>query len=205
VTSTKKYGSRSDYARHRGVDKSTVTRWGKSDRLAFTSDGLVDFERSDALLAATLDPMRGHGLAIAAAADDFSNARHTNTRTDLLSPADVPEGFQTFVHSRALKEAELAKLAKMRREEQEGILIRRDQVKRDAEAIANIIKRGLEGIPSRVSPVLNAESDPGKRELLLEKEVNQILCEFSEAVARMQLRGDAPDLPASDKQKTDGE
>ena len=39
-------GSQADFARAQGWEKSYVTKLKKEGRLAFTSDGLVDFEAS---------------------------------------------------------------------------------------------------------------------------------------------------------------
>ncbi|MGH8248844.1 MAG: hypothetical protein ACREUU_20745 [Gammaproteobacteria bacterium] len=40
-----------EYARHAGVDRSTVTRWRQKGSLVQTPDGLVDVVASDALRA----------------------------------------------------------------------------------------------------------------------------------------------------------
>ncbi|MFO0325708.1 MAG: hypothetical protein ACK50D_12015, partial [Burkholderiales bacterium] len=87
-------------------------------------------------------------------------------------PADPAGGsdYSDFNKARALKEAELAKLAKIKREEQEGLLIRRDDVRKDIETLAVIVSKGLTGIPARVMPLINGEADPGKREALLEEQ-----------------------------------
>lgn len=55
---TKQLLRKVDYAKHRGVNPSTVTRWIESGRLVL--DGKrVDVVASDAMLAAVLDPARG--------------------------------------------------------------------------------------------------------------------------------------------------
>lgn len=200
-------GTRAEFAAHRKVHKSTVTRWDKAKKLVWTVDRQIDFEKSAALIGETADPAR-HGVvlrhererrdkAIESAlfgSDETSEqiplAALVNAPTDPGAAADsmrLPDAgdsadttYKEFNRARANKEAELAKLAKMKREEQEGQLIRRDLVQRDIESLAAVVSKGLNGIPARVMPLLNAEPDPGKREHLLEREIAKVLSEFAD-------------------------
>lgn len=188
------FGTRAEFAARINRNKSTITRLAQADRLVFSPDGLIDFEASLDKIAATADPSK---LGVV--------KRHARERGDQAierelfapvkptgaTPAPPPEApagpndeessYARFNEARALKEAELATLAKYKREEQEGQLIRRDVVKRDIETLAAIVSKGITSIPARIMPLINAEADAGKREQILESQLRAVLAEFADA------------------------
>lgn len=185
-------GTRAEFAAHMNRNKSTVTRWDQAGKLAFTQDGLVDFEKSTALIANAADPAK-HGVTLRHARERgerlieqelFVPVKPSGTSAAADPEPTSPEGdtsYARFNESRALKEGELAKLAKIKREEQEALLIRRSDVKRDVESLAMMVSKGLTGIPARVMPLINGEADAGKREQILENEIRKVLAEFADA------------------------
>lgn len=198
-------GTRAEFAAHKRVNKSTVTRWDQAGKIVWTDDGQIDFEKSLALIEQTGDPAKlGVKLRHQRERDDKAIGAELDgdsAVTEEPAPAATrPSGaaastgdseprsndYSDFNRARALKEAELAKLAKIKREEQEGLLIRRDDVKRDIEALAVIVSKGLTGIPARVMPLINGEADPGKREALLEEQIRHVLNEFADAALTLQ-------------------
>jgi hypothetical protein len=65
----------------------------------------------------------------------------------------------TFAQSRAIKEAYLARLAKLEYEEKSAVLVKADAVKKEAFRVARMVRDGLLNIPDRVSAELAADSD----------------------------------------------
>ena len=182
-------GTRAEFAAHRGVDKSTVTRWDQKGKLVWTEDRHIDFEASAALIEKTADPTM-HGVTVHHAKQRVVKAIESalNESELPLAPSGIPAPqvpgasdatYSDFNRARADKEAELALIARMNREEKAGLLIRKDDVQRDIESLATVVSKGLTGIPARVMPLLNGEPDPGRREALLEEQIRVVLNEFA--------------------------
>lgn len=83
-----------------------------------------------------------------------------------LAPADdeprpTPGGAAaTFAQSRAIKEAYLARLAKLEFEEKSGVLVKADAVKNEAFKVARLVRDAMLNIPDRVSSELAADTEP---------------------------------------------
>ena len=65
----------------------------------------------------------------------------------------------TFQQARTLREAYMARLAKLEYEEKTGSLIRADAVKNEAFRIARVVRDGILNIPDRIAGDLAAETD----------------------------------------------
>lgn len=65
----------------------------------------------------------------------------------------------TFAQSRAIKEAYLARLAKLEFEEKSAALVKADAVKNEAFKVARLVRDALLNIPDRVSADLAADAD----------------------------------------------
>lgn len=75
-------------------------------------------------------------------------------------PRQTPGGAAaTFAQSRAIKEAYLARLAKLEFEEKSGVLVKADAVKNEAFKVARLVRDAMLNIPDRVSSELAADSD----------------------------------------------
>jgi hypothetical protein len=201
-------GTRAEFAAHRGVHKSTVSRWEKAGRMAFDADGKVDFEKSIELIDQSADPAK-QGVVIRHARERenkvievalFASEKAPPPEARQTPPggSELPGGaggnadstYAEFNRARADKESELAKLAKIKREEQESLLIRREKVKRDIESLAAVVSKGLGGISARVMPLINGEPDAAKRELILEEEVRKVLTDFANAAVTLDDAGE---------------
>jgi hypothetical protein len=76
-------------------------------------------------------------------------------------PRPTPSGAAaTFAQSRAIKEAYLARLAKLEFEEKSGVLVKADAVKNEAFKVARLVRDAMLNIPDRVSSELAADADP---------------------------------------------
>lgn len=82
---------------------------------------------------------------------------------------------QTFAQSRAVKEAYLARLAKLEFEEKSGKLINADGMKNEAFKMARIVRDSILNIPDRISAELAAETEPFKVHKLLSDELRKAL------------------------------
>jgi hypothetical protein len=176
--------------------------------MAFDADGKVDFEKSIEMIDQSADPAK-QGVVIrhARARENkvIEVALFASEKTPPPEARQTPPGgseppgvaggnadstYAEFNRARADKESELAKLAKIKREEQESLLIRREKVKRDIESLAAVVSKGLGGISARVMPLINGEPDAAKRELILETEVRKVLTEFADAAVTLDDAGE---------------
>ena len=199
---------RAEYARRRGWNKSTATRYAQAGKLVLTDDGLVDVEASDRLIESLADPAKT-GVAERHARERADKVINGQLAIDVqpkkptvTAPAGAAgaHGYAAgvsgdaapassdraeFLAAQAAKERELANLARIKREELEGVLVRKDDVKRFQENIATIVSKGLTGMTPRVMPLINGEPDPAAREQILEREISAVLTEFADAALAM--------------------
>lgn len=82
---------------------------------------------------------------------------------------------QTFAQSRAVKEAYLARLAKLEFEEKSGRLVNADGMKNEAFKLARIVRDAILNIPDRISAELAAETEPFKVHTRLTEELRVAL------------------------------
>ena len=76
---------------------------------------------------------------------------------------------------KTLREAEEARMARLKREEMEGQLIRLEAVRSVAASTLAATREALLQIPARLSTVLAAESSPARVHELLQQELHQAL------------------------------
>jgi len=145
------------YARHRGISLAAVQKAIKAGRIRPTPDGKIDVEQAD---------------------QDWE--RNTNYGP---SPAtgDVPVSGPSYAQSRAIREAYLARLAKIEYEERLGKLISRDEVQVAAFNKFRMFRDGMLNIPDRVAAMLAAEGDPRKVHEILTAEIRKALNEFADS------------------------
>jgi hypothetical protein len=138
------------YAKHRGVSHTAVEKAIQQGRIRTTASGLIDAEQAD---------------------QDWSRNTASNRE-----PGTAP----SYSQSRAIREAYLARLAKLDYEERSGKLV-------DAEEVASAIttmtmgtRDGLLAIPSRIAPILAAETDEHQVYQILDEEIRRTLGSLSE-------------------------
>lgn len=81
--------TQAEFARQKGVNRSTVNRWIERKRLTLTPDGLVDVAAAERSLTLTASPYAHHE---ARAAQTGGNATVAPTATHDNSPATSPQG-----------------------------------------------------------------------------------------------------------------
>jgi len=185
--------TQTEYARIRGVTKGRVSQWKAAGMLVFLGDGSVDVAGSNAKLAGVLDVakraayQRAEMMAGAVAPDQLQIEVPFPPQAPPVPSAGSTQSDATvgaYNAARAAKEQELALVAKLNREEREGLLVRRSEVDSAAAAIARILQQGLESLPGRLAPKLAAESDAVAVESILRREIRQLRMDLAKQVAR---------------------
>ena len=110
----------------------------------------------------------------------------TSARMDEQQPAGgdaMPKTGPAYAQSRAIREAYMARLAKLDFEERSGRLIEVDKVKAAAFKVARTVRDGLLNMPDRVAHELAHEADPSAVHQRLSAEIRSILEALADNVA----------------------
>jgi hypothetical protein len=136
------------YAKHRGCSHTAVEKAIQQGRIRTTASGLINPEEADR---------------------DWS--RNTAAKREPTQPSITAGGgsVPSYSQSRAIREAYLARLAKLDYEKRSGKLVDAEEVARAITTLAMGTRDGLLAIPTRIAPILAAETD--------ERQVYQILDE----------------------------
>ena len=103
-------------------------------------------------------------------------------------PLDPPEDFDTGEdHDAARTRLRIseANLSEMKEAEERGVLIRIDAVKSALSVAMATVREALLQIPSRLAPLLAADTDPASVQTLLHSEIHQALEHLSGASERL--------------------
>jgi len=163
---------------------NAVSYWHKQKelgRLVMVDVGgkqMVDVEASEARLASTADPAKAHMQEV----NDRQRAMHRGT----ITPPPLPHGDSyrsnttdsknaTYMQAKTAREVYEAKNAQLEYEERTGKLVKVDAVKRTWTDMVSSMRDSLLQIPSRIGPVVAAQTDPALVIATLEAEVRQVL------------------------------
>lgn len=151
--------TQAEYARHRGVDPTTVRDAIRAGRITLI-DGKVDPVAADAQWA------RNTRVRV--------NSRQRPT--DAPPPAaDAQQPQETYEAARRRRELAEARLAELKLAEQQGDLVRVAAVRTQVAKLAAGLREGLMQIPARLAPVLAAETDAALVHDHLLAELRQVL------------------------------
>ena len=167
--------SKAAFARLKGWNRSTVTRFARDGKIVLTPAGLVDVAASEERLQLARSP-RGDG----------TRARHQHERkagrTSGLRKGervDSHDGsWQRLQQSRAQTEAHRAALLRLELDVREGQLVDADAVRRQAEAAGRSFQAAVENLEHRLDALLVAEPDAGRRAELWHRERVAILADL---------------------------
>lgn len=163
--------TQAEFAKLLGKDKSYVTRLKQAGRLVMTADGLVDVEKSQALIAATSDPSRN-----APASLPVSDQQHTaNNETH------IGDSYQT---SKAVNEKYKALTAKLEYERASGKLVEAEAVRLFAADLGATFRGALEILPDRISAELVPLSDIDAIRAVLVEAFEQVLLDLSQKIEK---------------------
>ena len=158
-----------EYARRRGVSKEAVSLAVKHGRLKNS------VSRDD----------KGNPKIAPALADQEWEANTDKRRgwyaiQNSKANAEASEKVSgTLSQSRAVREAYLARLAKLDFEERSGELIRVESVRSALASLVSSTREAILQVPARVAPVLAVENDPARLHDVLMEELQQALSQLA--------------------------
>lgn len=154
----------SAYARSRGLSRATVLRAIEGGRITVLEGGLLDPVEADREWAANTDPQKGGGGSRAKRQGTSIGAR----RRGGPAPVKAPVG-PTFNSVRTKHEQLRLELAQMDADERRGILVRADEVARQAFESAQRVKEAVLRVPAQLAAQMAATGDVGEcRRLMAE-------------------------------------
>ena len=180
--------TQAEFSRRMRVNRSTVSRWKRDQRLELTEDGRIDVQASLRKLTAT----EGVLPANIARREQLAEQRAAPAAPS-APPAskDEPEIEGMEAIGIATKRAALRKLqaeadrAQMERDVQRGNLIERRDVAKDlADAVA-VILNAAETLPDRLAPVLTGVAEQSTVRAILRDEVEQFLATVAERLGQV--------------------
>lgn len=171
-------------AREFSVSRQAIHKHVQDGTLTLDDDGKIDLDQARAALQ-TLHPgsktVQALAGAPAPAAAPGAEATHVVIPAQATSFLAADEnGLPTNYHiARTLREAEEARIARLRREEMEGQLIRLEAVRSVAASTLAATREALLQLPARLSTVLAAETAPARVHDLLQQEIHQALSQLT--------------------------
>ncbi|AZE46986.1 hypothetical protein C4K04_1294 [Pseudomonas chlororaphis] len=156
--------TKSEFAARHGWSKSYVSKLAKQDRLVLTTDGKVDVEATEALLAESADPSKA---AVAARHEENRIERDVRSQlqpggdTPAVQPLEpVPGGGHNFQRSKAHREFYLAQLAEAEFHKVQGNLVERQAVEDAAFAAGRMLRDQMFGLAPQLAAEVAGMSDP---------------------------------------------
>jgi hypothetical protein len=189
----------SEYAAHRKVAPQTVTAYastGKITRAIYKNEHgkvMINSEIADELLDAILDPakkqgaeararnreLRAQGLPIPGGRPNKEYATEESSSAQ-QSGSKVP----SYMESKSIKEAFLARITQLEYDEMRGKLISAEKVRTDAFVLGRTLRDAIMAVPDRISAQLASESDQHAVHRILLTELTLALEELVSAQKR---------------------
>ena len=163
--------TQAEFARRLGVSRQYVNRLVRMGKLELEGKKL-DAAKSIAVLERLRDPARKRKADQEQPVDELG--------PDLEEEPDQP----TFAEAKTMKEVYLARMARLKYEEEAGKLVPKADVESRAADIGMVVKQNLLSIPSRMMDELAIESDPREINAILERELRQVLEQLAEELRR---------------------
>jgi len=149
--------SKAEYARAKGVNRATITRWAQAGRLVLDGHSQVLVDESEARLAETADPTkegvvrrheveRGQSVLALTAADPDLPPRK----------GEKHESYGKRIVESTRREAANADIAEMERDRQRGVLTDVEGVKRAQADFSTMVRQTLERVPVELRQHLTA-------------------------------------------------
>jgi transcriptional regulator with XRE-family HTH domain len=164
--------SQAELARRLGVSRQYVNRLVRSGKLELEGKK-IDAAKAVAALRQVRDPARKY---------------KTDEPADLDQPAPQPEPAAkrqpTFAEAKTMKEVYLARMARLKYEEEAGKLVPKADVEARAADIGMVVKQNILSIPSRLMDQLADETDPREINAILEAELRRALEQLAQELRR---------------------
>lgn len=175
TTSTPTLVNQTQFAALIGKHKSYVTNLKKAERLVMTAEGLVDVEKSKAMIAATSDPSRNAAV----------EARANETMHGEQRAAPAPDGISnSYQIARGVNEKYKALTAKAEYEQLIGKLVDADEARLFAADLAASFRGALEILPDRLSPELVPLKETEAVRAVLVESFEQVLNDLADKIRR---------------------
>ncbi len=167
-----------EFARLKGVNRSTVTKWRQKGRIRVGADGKLDPDEAERELAASASPLPHHlTRTLSAEAGRSPDAGE-------IPGEDVALRLKMAMVREREAKAELAEMENLKRA---GELVWRKDVERVLQDVATTWRTLLEAFPARIATELaGCGSDAAAIHHLLEGAVRDLLEEMSDHAARRQ-------------------
>lgn len=169
--------SKAAFARRKGWNRSTATRYAAAGKLVVTEAGLVDVEASEQLLAVAADPNK-EGVRQRHERGRRDRGQASTTRAD---PNDSV--YQLLTKHRAAAEEHRAELLRLELEEKEGRLADTDAMRRRAFQVARAGRDAIMNLRYRIDSLLAGETDQGKRAEIWDRETRAVCEELARGIA----------------------
>jgi hypothetical protein len=182
--------TQAEYAKHRGCSAVAVHKAVKAGRISLI-DGKIDPAVADIQWKNNTRSriMTGRVAASEPAAPELPLAAEPADGEPAEPGGDgggVEDGRGSldpqYEKSRSSREEAENRRAWLRLQEEEGQLVRIDQVRAELAAKLAPVREGLLQIPARLAPLLAPQSDPGRIQTLLEVEIHQVLAPLSKSI-----------------------
>jgi len=172
LTSDRELVTQAELARRLDVSRQYVNRLVRMGKLELEGKKL-DVAKSIAVMEQLRDPARKRK------SDDQADP-------DQAAPQSGPEAKRqpTFAEAKTMKEVYLARMARLKYEEEAGKLVPKADVESRAADIGMVVKQNLLSIPSRMMDELAIESDPREINAILERELRQVLEQLAQEILR---------------------
>ena len=176
--------TQAEYSRHRECSREAVRKAVDSGRIkTFGPDKLIDAELADAQWARnTRARVRGNDVEPIAPAMASAGRVGGDDFRDMIRANEVG-GSTSYEEARRRRETAEANIAEIKQAEREGQVIRADAVRAAWAAKITGARDALLQIPSRIAPVLAAETDLVRVTALLEDELRRALSDLSAEAA----------------------
>ena len=186
--------SQAEFAELKGWHRSRVSQLKKlkPSPIVFTESGLVDVDKTEEQLAKFQQAdkqgvrerhqrdraLKSHEVEVLPASGMASQSPPADASG---KKADAPrdDSFARFNAARAQREEENLALARMAREEREGLLVRKDDVLAAAGDIGQLLIQRLESLSVKVAPGLAAETDPVACQAIIDQHVRQLRADLA--------------------------
>ena len=187
--------TRAEFARHMGVNRSTVTRWIESGRIQPNAEGNIDLEAAEALLPKTASPLPHHmarseqiaeqkALDLSHPSATPATGRNDNDNSGATMGNDERSSLR-LKNARVAREEAEADIAAMRRDEQARLLVKRADAEFVMADFGRTVGALLDRLPDQyASEVLACKGDQNRIYTVLSAAARDLRTEIAHHMRR---------------------
>lgn len=183
--------TQAEYAKHRGCSAVAVHKAVKAGRISLVTDRADGKDKIDPAVADIQWAQNSRARAVSRAPEPVAQAPAASSPGDVDTPqlplqpdqADGGEqasgesitGDPQYQASRSSREEAEARRSWLKLKEEEGELVRIDQVRAQLASKLSPVREAFLQLPARLASTLASQSDPARIQTLLEAEIHKIL------------------------------